>query len=81
MIKHSLFWGLITEQQPRSSTGHTLIYCSVLAAVAAIIFLLTFVARKTRRQRKRKFKSRNPTLAETGGLPPIRGSEAPDDSR
>jgi|SRR3954447_12166787 hypothetical protein len=34
--------------------------------------------RKSRRRRKRRHR-RNPTLAETGGLPPIRGESLPDD--
>ena len=33
--------------------------------------------RKKRRSRRREHRSRNPTLAETGGLPPPRGPEAP----
>lgn len=33
--------------------------------------------RKKRRTRRREHRGRNPTLAETGGLPPPRGPEAP----
>ncbi len=32
-----------------------------------------------RRRRKRRHRRRNPTLAETGGLPPIRTEALPDD--
>jgi hypothetical protein len=32
------------------------------------------------RRRRRDHRSRNPTLAETGGLPPIRGEKPPGDS-
>ena len=32
------------------------------------------------RRRRREHRSRNPTLAETGGLPPIRGEKPPGDS-
>jgi hypothetical protein len=33
--------------------------------------------RKRRRRRRREHRPRNPTLAETGGLPPIREPEPP----
>ncbi len=33
--------------------------------------------RHRRRRRRRPHRSRNPTLAETGGLPPVRGEEPP----
>lgn len=33
--------------------------------------------RKKRKSRRREHRGRNPTLAETGGLPPPRGPEAP----
>jgi ABC-type nickel/cobalt efflux system permease component RcnA len=37
-------------------------------------------AETRRRRRRREHRSRNPTLAETGGLPPIRGEKPPGDS-
>jgi hypothetical protein len=54
----------------------------VLVAIGALIWILYF--RKTRRKRKRRHSHRhgqrsiNPTLAETGGLPPARPPEPPD---
>ena len=37
-------------------------------------------AETRRRRRRREHRSRNPTLAETGGLPPIRAEKPPGDS-
>jgi hypothetical protein len=34
---------------------------------------------KKKRRRRRRRRRRNPTLAETGGLPPIRSESLPDD--
>ena len=36
-------------------------------------------AETRRRRRRRDHRSRNPTLSETGGLPPIRGEKPPGD--
>jgi len=38
-------------------------------------------SRRRRRRRRRKEPPRNPTLAETGGLPPIRSEEPPEPHR
>src|ERR1051326_7316245 len=37
------------------------------------------VKKKRRRKRRRPHRPRNPTLAETGGLPPVRADGLPDD--
>ncbi|HZF01713.1 MAG TPA: hypothetical protein VE344_07440 [Methylomirabilota bacterium] len=54
----------------------------VLASVLALVWFMFF--HKNRRKRKRihrdKRRSLNPTLAETGGLPPIREGEKSDGS-
>jgi hypothetical protein len=34
--------------------------------------------RRRRRRRRREHRPRNPTLAETGGLPPVRPEQSPD---
>ena len=37
------------------------------------------ISAEKKRRRRRRRRRRNPTLAETGGLPPIRGDGLPDD--
>ncbi len=55
----------------------------VLASLLALVWFMLF--HKNRRRRKRihrdKRRSINPTLAETGGLPPIREEKNPTDQR
>ena len=53
---------------------------AIAILLAAICWLIWFLAFRKKRKRKRKHHSRekrqlNPTLAETGGLPPARESE------
>jgi len=37
----------------------------------------SFASRRERRRRRREHRPRNPTLAETGGLPPLRPDDSP----
>jgi uncharacterized membrane protein YozB (DUF420 family) len=58
----------------RSTGGLNVELLPILAAALLVVTLLTFLLAFTRR-RKRKHRThrpRNPTLAETGGLPPPR---------
>ena len=50
----------------------------LLAAISALILLVIFRKKKRHRRRKRHHyeqRQLNPTLAETGGLPPVRENE------
>jgi hypothetical protein len=56
-----------------------LIYGGALLLVAGIIFFWAFAIRKPRKRKRRHrhgSEQRNPTLAETGGLPPIKTDSA-----
>jgi hypothetical protein len=50
----------------------------LLAAISALILLVMFRKKKRRKRRKHHHHEQrqlNPTLAETGGLPPVRENE------
>lgn len=69
---------LLIAEAPPASFNYTIVFCGALALVAALIFFGVMVLRRPRRQRKRKTRfRRNPTLAETEGLPPVRGEAPP----
>jgi hypothetical protein len=60
-----------------------LLFGLVFVGLAGAVFFWALVIRKPRRRRKRHRRSRstrNPTLAETRGLPPLRDDRRPDHS-
>ena len=63
-----------------------LVMAAVFVLVAASALVWVFYVRKRRHKHRHKHRHRrerrpvNPTLAETGGLPPVRSSEPPDTS-
>lgn len=72
------------EMPTNSASADWLIFIAILLAVGigiACFIIWLFVMRKTGKKRKRREKRRhrqvNPTLAETGGLPPVRDHGQP----
>jgi hypothetical protein len=75
--------------KPRSGGHEVWIVLLALAAVAALLFVGVLLLRKrsrssggihsqgSGRRRRREHRPRNPTLAETGGLPPRRPLDQP----
>jgi hypothetical protein len=60
-----------------------LLFGVVFVVLAGAVFFWALVIRKPRRRRKRHHRARstrNPTLAETRGLPPLRDDRRPDQS-
>jgi hypothetical protein len=53
----------------------------VLGALAVFFWVLVFSKKRKRKRKHRSHKRINPTLAEVGGLPPVRrpGERLPDD--
>jgi uncharacterized iron-regulated membrane protein len=54
----------------------------LLAAAGALIWLVVFRKKGKRKRRKHRHheeRQLNPTLAETGGLPPVREEKRPDE--
>ena len=47
----------------------------VIPALAGLIWILFFRKNSRRRRRRREPRTANPTLAQTGGLPPVRRRE------
>ena len=50
-------------------------------AAQGVAEIKQLVQEHKRRRRRREHRPRNPTLAETGGLPPLRGTEPPPPSQ
>jgi hypothetical protein len=72
------------DMQSSSATGDWLIFLAVLLAIglglalfAVWFFTLRNGSKKKRKRRHRHHKHINPTLAETGGLPPVRHPDEP----
>jgi len=58
-----------------------LVYCGVILVLAAIVFFWALAIRKPKKRRRKRMhhstSKRNPTLAETRGLPPMRDEQPP----
>ena len=69
---------------PLPQWAYFLALFAVIVLSAFGVFLWAVLFRKTKRKRKHRSRQRheerqlNPTLAETGGLPPVRDEKNPD---
>jgi hypothetical protein len=69
------------EPLPQWLNFLVMVFAILLAAAGALVWLVVFRKkgkRKRRRRHQREKRQLNPTLAESGGLPPIHGEKETD---
>jgi len=75
----ALIWAIfIRKREDETSRCYSYPHLGNMPTDGASKHSTLFPQRKRRRKRRRRHR-RNPTLAETGGLPPIRSEGMPDD--
>ena len=77
VFNSSLFAGALGPGISKNSLLDYVIFSGALLLLAGLLVIWAVAFRKPRRKRRRKSSSRrNPTLAETRGLPPFRDKHA-----
>ena len=72
-----LLWAWLIRKRRRSGRKRRRHHRSIAETTAVGIKEVQQIINKRKRRRRRERRPRNPTLAETGGLPPVRPDEPP----